>query len=154
MFSLLVEEVGRDYEHATMEALQARQETVGSPEKELLAELYAVLEQRSTANDHLPRLQELRPPTRLRRAIALNRAREMEQAQVAANEKSVFRTLFNEVPLKAGRGWFSASNNQVGPTHHLQSISHSISLPSRALTDPVGYAISGLHYRIAKREDE
>ena len=154
VFSLLVEEVGRDYEHAMMEALQARQETVGSPEKELLAELYAVLEQRSTANDHLPRLQELRPPTRLRRAIALNRAREMEQAQVAANEKSVFRTLFNEVPLKAGRGWFSASNNQVGPTHHLQSISHSISLPSRALTDPVGYAISGLHYRIAKREDE
>lgn len=154
VFSLLVEEAGRDYEHATMEALQARQETVGSPEKELLADLYAVLEQRSTANDHLPRLQELRPPTRLRRAIALNRAREMQQAQAAANEKSVFRTLFNEVPLKAGRGWFSASNNQVGPTHHLQSISHSISLPSRALTDPVGYAISGLHYRIAKREDE
>ena len=78
----------------------------------------------------------------------------MKRAQDAANEKSVLRSLFKEVPLKAGRGWFAVSNNQVGPTQKLQTISHSMSLPKRAFTDPVGYAISGLHYRIAKREDE
>ena len=152
--ALLTEEVGRDYEHATIEALKARLETAITPQKEFLAQMHAVLLQRSTANDHLPRLQELRPPVRLRRAIALNQAREMKRAQDAANEKSVLRSLFTEVPLKAGRGWFSISNNQVGPTQKLQTISHSMSLPKRAFTDPVGYAISGLHYRIAKREDE
>lgn len=154
VLSLLTEEVGRDYAHATMEALKVRQETAHSPEKELLAQIHAVLLQRSTAMDDLPRLQELRPPMRLQRAIALTRAREMEQARNAADEKSIFRSLCTEVPLKAGRGWFSVSDNEVGPTQHLQSFSYSVSLPKRALTDPVGYAIAGLHYRIGKRDDE
>lgn len=154
VYSLLTEEVGRDYAHATMEALKVRQETANSPEKELLGQIHGILLQRSTAMDDLPRLQELRPPMRLRRAIALSRAREMEKAMDTANEKSIVRLISTVIPMKAGRGWFSVSDNKVGPTQHLQSISHSVSLPKRALTDPAGYAIAGLHYRIAKRDDE
>ena len=154
VYSLLTDEVGRDYAHATMEALKVRLEAAITPEKELLEQIYAILLQRSTAMDGLPRLQELRPPMRLRRAIALTQTREMEQATAAANEKSIIRALCTQIPLKAGRGWFSVSGNKVGPTQHLQSFSHSISMPKRALTDPVGYAIAGLHYRIAKRDDE
>lgn len=154
VYSLLTEEVGRDYAHATMEALKVRLEAAITPEKELLEQIHAILLQRSTAMDGLPRLQELSPPMRLQRAIALTRAREMEQATAAANEKSMIRALCTQIPLKAGRGWFSVSDNEVGPTQHLQSFSHSISLPKRSLTDPVGYAIAGLHYRIGKRDDE
>ena len=154
VYSLLIDEVGRDYAHATMNALKVRQETANSPEKELLAQIYAILLRRSTAMDDLPRLHELRPPMRLRRAIELNRAREMEKAMEAANEKSILRLISTVIPMKAGRGWFSVSDNKVGPTQHLQSISHSVSLPKRALTDPAGYAIAGLVYRIAKRDDE
>lgn len=154
VYSLLTEEVGRDYAHATMEALKVRQETANSPEKDLLVQIHAILLQRSTAMDDLPRLQELRPPMRLRRAIALSRAREMEEAMETANEKSIVRLISTVIPMKAGRGWFSVSGNSVGPTQHLQSISHSISLPKRALTDPAGYAIARLHYRIAQRDDE
>ena len=154
VYSLLTEEVGRDYAYATMEALKVRQETASSPEKELLVQIHSILLQRSTAKDDLPRLQELRPPMRLRRAIELSRAREMEQAMETANEKSIVRLISTVIPMKAGRGWFSVSGNNVGPTQNLQSISHSISLPKRSLTDPVGYAIAGLHYRNAKRDDE
>lgn len=154
VYSLLTDEVGRDYAHATMDALKVRQETADSPERELLAQIYAILLRRSTAMDDLPRLHELRPPMRLRRAIELNRAREMEEAMETANEKSIVRLISTVIPMKAGRGWFSVSDNKVGPTQHLQSISHSISLPKRALTDPAGYAIAGLMYRIAKRDDE
>ncbi|WP_421954996.1 hypothetical protein [Polaromonas sp.] len=154
VYSLLTEDVGRDYAHATTEALKVRQEAAKSPEKELLEKIHAILLQRSKAMDDLPRLQELRPPMRLRRSIALNRTREMEQAMEIADEKSIFRSISTVIPMKAGRGWFSVSDNKVGPTQHLQSISHSVSLPKRALTDPVGYAIAGLHYRIAKRDDE
>jgi len=154
VYALLTEDVGRDYAQATMEALKMRQETAHSPEKELLARIHAILLQRSSAIDHLPRLQELRPPMRLARAIALSRAREMEEAMETANEKSIVRSICTVIPMKAGRGWFSVSDSKVGPTQHLQSISHSVSLPKRALTDPVGYAIAGLHYRIGKRDDE
>lgn len=150
---LLTEQVGRDYERATMDALTARLQTATSQEKELLSQAHAVLHKRRTANDHLPMLQELRPPTRLRRAIALTRAREMERARASADEQSAFLSLVNKVPLKAGRGWFSVSNNEVGPTQKLQSISHSMSLPLRSLTDPVGYAIEGLHFRLAQKEE-
>jgi hypothetical protein len=154
VYSLLTDEVGRDYVHATMNALKVRQETAISPERELLAQIYAILLRRSSAMDDLSRLHELRPPMRLRRAIELNRAREMEEAMETANEKSIVRLISTVIPMKAGRGWFSVSDNKVGPTQHLQSISHSISLPKRALTDPAGYAIAGLIYRIAKRDDE
>lgn len=151
---LLTEDVGRDYAHATMEALKVRLKTANSPEKELLVQIHAILLQRSTAMDYLPRLQELRPPMRLRRAIALSRAREMEVAMEKANEKSIVRLISTVIPMKAGRGWFSVSDNKVEPTQQLQSISHSVSLPKRAITDPVGYAIDGFHYRNAMREDE
>lgn len=154
VYSLLAEEVGRDYVRATIKALKVRQEAANSPEKELLLQIHAILLQRSTAMDGLPRLQELRPSMKLQRAIALSRAREMEQAMEAANEKSIVRLISTVIPMKAGRGWFSVSGNNVGPTQNLQSISHSISLPKRSLTDPVGYAIAGLHYRNAKRDDE
>jgi len=48
---LLLEDVGRDYAHATMEALKVRQETANSPEKELLVQIHSTLLQRSTAMD-------------------------------------------------------------------------------------------------------
>jgi hypothetical protein len=152
--TLLTEEVGRDFPHATMEALKVRQEAAKSPEKELLGKIHAILLERSVVMDDLPRLHELRPPMRLQRAIALTRAREMERARDVADEKSIIRAISTVIPMKAGRGWFSVSDNKVGPTQHLQSISHSISLPKRALTDPVGYAIARIHCRIAKRDDE
>lgn len=154
VYSLLTDEVGRDYAHATMEILKIRQETAISPEKELLVQIHDILLQRSTAMNDLPRLQELRPPMRLRRAITLNRSREMAQAMEEANEKSITRLIFTEIPIKAGRGWFAVADNNVGPAHHFQSFSHSVSLPKRSITDPVGYAIAGLYYRMARQEDE
>jgi hypothetical protein len=154
VYSLLTDEVGRDYAHATMEILKIRQETAISPEKELLVQVFDILLRRSTAMNDLPRLQELRPPMRLRRAIMLNRSREMAQAMEEANEKSITRLISTEIPIKAGRGWFAVADSNVGPTHHFQSFSHSVSLPKRSITDPVGYAIAGLHYRMARQEDE
>lgn len=151
---LLKNEVGRDYEHATLEALRTRMETAQSPEKELLEKIHSDLLHRSAAIDDLPRLQELRPPMRLRRAIALIRARDMEIAKEAADEKSIIRTIATVIPTKAGKGFFSVSDSQVGPTQRFHGFSHSISIPKRSITDPVGYAIDGFHYRMSKRDDE
>ena len=151
---LLTNEVGRDYEHATLEALKTRIEAAQSEEKELLEKINSDLIHRSAAIDGLPRLQELRPPMRLRRAIALSRARDMEIAKEAADEKSIIRSIATVIPTKAGRGFFSVSDSQVGPTQHFHGFSHSIAIPKRSITDPIGYAIDSLHYRFAKRDDE
>jgi hypothetical protein len=154
VYTLLVREVGRDFTHATLEAIKERTETANADEARLLNAAHANISAYIEAIEGLPRLQELRPPLQLRRLIALNRAREMRKSMDDANEKSVFRQLATETPLKAGVGWFSVSNGGVGETHRLQSFSANASLPRRALADPVGYAISGLGYRLAKRGEE
>ena len=154
VYSLLTNEIGRDYQRATLEALKMHLLTATSPYKELLEEIQKILLQRSVAIDALPTLQELCPPMRLRRAIALNQARAMDKASEVAHEKSILRSLVTEIPVKAGTGWFSVTGNQVGPTQHMQNISYSITLAKRFFTDPVGYAMAGLYYRHAKRDDE
>jgi hypothetical protein len=154
VYMLLTEEVGRDYPYATMNALTARQETANSPEKELLVKIHDVLLQRSKALDNLPRLQELRPPMRLRRAVALKRKREVQVMKEKANEQSIMHLISNVISIKASRSWFSVQDNKVGPIHHMQSISRSVSLPKRAIADPTGHAITWINYRIAKRDDE
>ena len=60
VYALLTEDIGRDFPHATTQALTARLKTADSPEKELLTQIHDVLLQRSKARDGLPRLQELK----------------------------------------------------------------------------------------------
>jgi hypothetical protein len=151
--TLLCTEIGRDYIRATLDATMAKKETY--PEASaMLASVHAQLSQYVNLIEALPRLQELRPPLHLRRSIQLRRSKDMRKSTEAAEEKSVFRQISTQIPLKAGVGWFAVKDGVIGETHRLQSISHSISLPRRSTADPVGYAITGLGYRIAKRGDQ
>ena len=152
--SLLVKEVGRNYIESTLEAIQKKMGSAQPPLNAMLESAFAQLNTYRTNIESLPRLQELRPPFQLRRAIALRRSREMRESMDAATEKSVFLKLVKQVPLKAGIGSFTVKDGRVGETHHLQSMSHAISLPRRHMSDPVGYVIEGLLFRTAKRGDE
>lgn len=152
--ALLTEEIGRDYPSATMAAIKKRQESVAEPELGFLTACYSVLDQRIKSKNTLPMLYEFRPSIRLRRAIALNRSRDFEKASEIANEKSILRQIATQIPVKAGGGSFSFSGNKLGEVNHFQSISHSVSLPMRLCTDPIGFEISGLQYRLVKRGDE
>ena len=151
--SILCKEVGRDYVKATLDAINENLE-VQVEAKSMLAEAHAELSQYVDLLDALPRIQELRPSVRLQRTIQLRRSRKMRESMDAAEEKSIFRQLAKQVPLKAGIGWFAVKDGVIGETSFLQSISHQVSLPRRSTSDPVGYAIAGLGYRIAKRGDE
>lgn len=149
--SLLVNEVGRDYVQSTLGAMKSRTESASPELKTMLESAHAQLTAYMKAIDDLPILQELRPPFHLRRAISLRRATEMRETMDTANEQSIFLKLAKQVQLKAGVGWFSVDNGNVGETHRLQSMSHEVTLPRRSMSDPVGYAIDGLGYRTAKR---
>lgn len=152
--AVLVQEIGRDYVSSTLEAILLRADSEPSALKSMLNSAHTLLASYIKAIDELPKLQELRPPFQLRRAISLRRSREMRKTMDAADQKSIFRQLARQIPIKAGVGWFSVENGIVGESHYLQSYSQEINLPRRSVSDPVGYAIAGLGFRITKRGDE
>lgn len=152
--ALLCQEVGRDYPKKTLEEINRKSETAQSELKELLQSAHAELSAREKAIEELPLLLEFRPPLQLRRAISLRKSREMRKSMDDADDKSIFRQIATTVSLKAGIGCFAIQDGEIGATHRMQSISHQVSLPRRSFIDPVGYAITGLGYRIAKRSDK
>jgi hypothetical protein len=154
VLTLLTKDVGRNYVEDTLQAITLRMETASDPLRRLYETAHKELTAYQKALDDLPLLQELRGPLQLRRAIALRKAADMQKTMDAANEKSVFRQLVTQVPIKAGIGCFSVRNGKVGETSRFGSFSHSVTLPRRAIGDPVGYAIDSLLYRLSKRGDE
>lgn len=154
VLTLLTKDVGRNYVEDTLQAIARRMETASGSLHLLLESARKELSAYQKALDDLPVLQELRGPLQLRRAIALRKAADMRKTMDAANEKSVLRKIVKHVPIKAGIGCFSVRDGKVGETSRLGSISHSVTLPRRAVGDPVGYAIDSLLYRISKRGDE
>ncbi len=154
VFTLLTKDVGRNYVESTLHAITHRMETASDSLRPLFEKASKELTDYQKALDDLPVLQELRGPLQLRRAIALRKAADMRKTMDAANEKSVFRQLVTQVHIKAGIGCFSVRDGKVGETSRFGSFSHSVTLPRRAISDPVGYAIDGLFYRISKRGDE
>lgn len=154
VLTLLTKDVGRNYAEGTLQAIAHRMDTVSDSLRPLLDSASKELTAYRKALDDLPVLQELRGPLQLRRAIALRKAGDMRKTMDAANEKSVLSKLMKQVPIKAGIGCFSVRDGKVGETSRFGSVSHSVTLPTRAIGDPVGYAIEGLFYRLSKRGDE
>lgn len=152
--ALLCEEVGRDFPQGTLSEIQQRIASADEESKKLLQSAYHQISSREKAIEDLPLLPELRPPVQLRRAISLNKARLMRRSMDEADKKSIFRQIATSISIKAGTGFFEVRNGEIGETHRMQRYSHQVSLPRRSVVDPVGYAIRGLHYRIANRDDE
>jgi hypothetical protein len=152
--TLLATEVGRDFVGTTLDALKLKIEVSDSELRSLFESVHSEISSYTGRIDSLPRLQELKAPHRLRRLLATRRMKQLNESMERENEKSVLRQLATQIPLKAGIGWFSVTADGVGQTSRLQSISHSVALPMRAVNDPVGYEIRGLQYRYAKKGDE
>ena len=150
--ALLIDEIGYDYPGSTVDACRAAAESCTSIDgKGFLVSVADTLEQTGKAFSGLPRLNELRPPMKLRRHFSLARAKQMSESIEEAQKKSVWRSIVTEIPIKAGRGTFSYRDASYGPSMQMSSISHSIEMPYREVLDPVGNAIRTLGFRLAKR---
>lgn len=154
VLTLLTKDVGRNFVEDTLQAIAQRMQTASDSRRALFESASGELMSYRSALDDLPVLQELRGPLQLRRAIALRKAADMRKSMDTAKERSVFTTLVKQVPIKAGVGWFSVRDGKIGETSRFGSFSHRVALPTRAVGDPVGYAIDGLLYRLSKRGDE
>ena len=150
--ALLVGELGKDYPSSTIEKLEAAINT--TTDADLLALYSSVIKtinERIDELNALPRLVELRPSAALQRQFSKAQAKQMDAATEDAKKFSIMRQIATEIPIKAGIASFSFHDGGFTAPTHFQSISTSISLPQRYVTDAVGYNMRGLMFRIAKR---
>lgn len=156
VYTLLVEEVGRNYPQSTLEAIQEKLNDASPEEKQLLEKVQTDLLAYSEAIKQLPIRHEFRPPmpTRIRHAVALQKAREQREARDKANEKSALQQLFTTIPLKAGTGCFSIFQGRISDINRLGSYSCFISLPAQYVVDPLNDEIKNLGFRAARRGDQ
>lgn len=156
VYTLLVEEVGRNYPQSTLEAIQEKLNDASPEEKQLLKKVQTDLLAYTEAIKQLPIRHEFRPPipTRIRHAVALQKAREQREARDKANEKSALQQLFTTIPLKAGTGCFSIFQGRISDINRLGSYSCFISLPAQYVVDPLNDEIKNLGFRAARRGDQ
>ncbi len=156
VYTLLVEEVGRNYPQSTLEAIQERLNDASLEEKQLLKKVQTDLLAYNEAIKQLPVRYEFRSPIpmRIRHAVALKKAREQREATDKANEKSILRQLCTTVSLKAGTGSFSIFQGKISDINRLGSYSCLISLPAQYVVDPLNDEIKNLGLRAAKRGDQ
>lgn len=156
VYTLLAEEIGRNYPQSTLETIQEKLNDASPEEKQLLKKVQTDLLAYSEAIKQLPVRHEFRPPipTRIRHAVALQKAREQREARDKANEKSALQQLFTTIPLKAGTGCFSIFQERISDINRLGSYSCFISLPAQYVVDPLNDEIKNLGFRSAKRGDQ
>jgi len=153
VYALLVNQVGRNFPQATLEAIEEKLIDVSPEVKQLLEKIQAELLIYTEAIKQLPVRHEFHPPIpmRIRHAIALKKAREQREATDKANEKSILRQLCTTVSLKAGTGSFSIFQGKISDINRLGSYSCLISLPAQYVVDPLNDEIKNRQLRAAKR---
>lgn len=152
--ALLIDEIGYDYPGSTSAACRKAAEAASTgSQKDFLLMVADAIDQVVNAQTSLPRLNELRPPVRLRGLFARARAKQMNESFEEASQNSIWRQVATRITIKAGRGTFSYRDANYGPSTKLSSMSHSIELPRREAFDPIGNSIRHLGFRLAKRDD-
>lgn len=153
VYSMLADEIGQDYPDSTIDTLEKA--VSKEPNSEWIAFYSKTIDNirgRIKALEDLPHLLELRPPPSLQRQFAMAQAKRMNSMMEESQKNSIIRQLATEIPIKAGLGWFSFRDGSYTGTSHMQSFSHSVSLPRQYILDTVGYEHSHFLLRLAKRE--
>lgn len=152
--SLITEEIGRDYPRQTIEALEkVKSETSDTEQQDFFSALLIIINTRLDELNALPRLNELRSSTHLKREFEKARHKQMQASMEGAQKSSIFTQLCTKIPIKAGVGFLSFHDNKLSEPTKMHSISHSVAIPLRHINDAVGQEIQGLLLRLTKRED-
>lgn len=153
LWSLLAEEIGYDYPGSTIDALhKAEEEMLPIGHQGFLRAAADSISQIIETQSALSSINELQPPTRLRRLFSRARAKQMNNSLEEARRHSPLRQIVSEIPLKAGAGTFNYRDSNYGRSTKLSSVSHSIELPRREAFDPIGNSIRHFGFRLAERD--
>ncbi|MGA0570995.1 hypothetical protein ACO2Q9_09780 [Variovorax sp. VNK109] len=150
---LLVEQIGYDYPGRTIEAAReaANRENCPQAEAQFLRQVVQAIEAVVQAREALPDRNEFRPPAELRRLFSRARARQMDDSFERASRNSIWRQISSQVTIKAGATTFSFHDDGLDTKIELKSVSHSVELPARLATDPIGNDIRLHLFRGARR---
>ena len=152
--TLLIHEIGYDYPKSTFDTIcKAADETPSASQQHFLRTVAEILKYALESQRALPFINELQPPTSLRRLLSRARAKQMASAREEASKNSILRQIATEIPIKAGMAIFSYRESSYGSPTKLSSISHSFELPRREAFDPIGNSIRILGFRISKRDE-
>jgi hypothetical protein len=154
--ALLVNDIGRNYPQATLQAIEEKLQDALPEVEQLLREVQTKLLAYKATISELPIRHELYPPVpmRIRHAVALKSEKEHRESSERASKNSIWQQLCTNIPLKAGTGCFSFREGKLSEINRLASFSVSVSLPAQYIIDPVNDEISRLGFRIAKRGDK
>ena len=151
---VVLNELAEDFPAATIEALESRRDAATDEDwRAYFSKLTDRVQARFDGLDALPVLPELQPPRDLIWRIQKMRDKQIATAMDKAQEASIVSLIATEVPLKAGLGWFAHQGEEYTTPSPLQAHSHSWPFPRRAALDEIGYELSRLQFRIAKRGD-
>lgn len=153
--SILRDEISQDFPHPTLDAIEKLKTSAENGElKVFLSGISLEINNWINELNALPRLNELRPSSQLRRNFEKARDKQMQESMNDAQKGSIFRQICTEIPIKAGTGFFSFHGNAYTEASQMQSISHSVAMPLRLTKDTVGHEMNGFFYRIAKKESQ
>ena len=155
MANVFVNQIGYDYPSRTIEYLIAQQNLPdnGKEVKELCRQIISNLESHLGSLRDLPNLKELRPQFFKVRRFQKERHRQMNEAFEDASKDSFWRKIATHIPLKAGRRTFQMIRNRYTDPIELKAVSHSATIPTSAITDPVGEGRQRALFRRANRLD-
>lgn len=156
VYTLLANDVGRNYPIATQEAIREKLISTTPEVEKLLQTTQAELLAYANTIKQLPIRSELYPPmpVRIRHAIALKKEKEHREARENASEQSIFQQICTRIPLKAGSGSFSIYDGRISEVNRLASHSFFVTLPAQSVIDPLNDEITRRGFRSAKRGDE
>jgi hypothetical protein len=150
---MLVNEVGYDYSKSTINTLcNAANETLSEADRNFLRTTAEAINKKIEPQRSLPAINELRPSTKLLRLFSLARNKQFAYSYKYGNKNSLLKLIATNVPIKAGMGCISPLDPSYQLTK-LSSMTLSVELPGRMVSDPIGYCIRLHKLRLAKRGD-
>lgn len=150
---IIVNFIGENYNSHTIEYLNSLDdETLNLVEKEVKENVLEVLEVRNKKWQELPRYKELMPPNQQNRMIQRTQNIAMSKA-IKESEEGFFTSLIfgKKIPISYGRGWFSEFNGTMTEVSYMQSLSHSIVVPTATRTHPIHYELERYNFKLAKK---
>lgn len=149
--SVLVEHIGYNYTHKTIQRLQSELESSPDQAKKILNMCIKELEKRSNELKSLNRANELLPnsdhATRLNKSFQKAMSKSMEEARA----KSPLLGMVSQVAIREGKSWFSFHHGQYHEPSKMNHFSHGIELPRKDVLDEIGASIERVGFRQAKR---
>jgi hypothetical protein len=149
--SVLVEHIGYNYTHKTIQRLQSELEPSSEQAKKILNMCIKVLEKRSNKLKSLNRANELLPNSD--HAIRLNKSfqKDMSKSMEEARAKSPLLGMVSQVSIREGLSWFSFHHGQYHEPSKMNHFSHGIELPRKDVLDEIGASMERVGFRQAKR---